>query len=728
MAVRGLGLLGQGQGTLLIAILLLGNFRTATWLRSLTTESEAAWWSWWVLGFADLRYTPAERADAVPSWLPLVSSIGPEVLLFVLAVPLLGLLGREGTEQRGRLGAVLGRMGALTTAGAVAGVLDGYLFWYEYRPWLGGDVAEELAPYAAEGLGRGLAFGLVMGLVVSVTTVLTRRGGGSWGASSPGVRHTGGRQGARRATAPLFGRSSFGATGGPPAGPPDSIERSGEHPETSEATRYACMAVQRREGPLGYIVDTLLLDDLHAVAPSVGFHLPTVLEHAVSARRRRMARDVTLLVLLAVGLLLWSWPTTLVLALLGYGAVLAERMTAERVIANDLRQDAFRRSQLPVSRPALPGWLRDRLAAIAEAERGNVSPYQGYRPFLGHGDDVGGWSFAVPLLPARPQDVAGGITTETARPRGDTGQPAPAPTPFQVADVVAHVRDRLRAAAEDAPADAVPLGERLDGLVLRDRVFVSGTALSTDHRLRGHDGGPATPLAPEELAEVIADPRGAVRHHLCAHVPSWAGELVASTFLHLSTDGRTLYIHCDRSVLAPVRREYHALDNLAYLPLMERVTATAVAAAAYLLPATVLAPFRVLRHALPGLRRARLHRELRRASERDLAFDFGAPVSLREAIADGSYHDHFQKLDANKHLKIVEGHVLAALLDFLEDHGVDTSDFRNHQSMILNQGIIQTGGVSNIGNQAVGQGASVLNAGDPGAAGGAATSRRGGPS
>ena len=52
-------------------------------------------------------------------------------------------------------------------------------------------------------------------------------------------------------------------------------------------------------------------------------------------------------------------------------------------------------------------------------------------------------------------------------------------------------------------------------------------------------------------------------------------------------------------------------------------------------------------------------------------------------------------------------HTLAALRDFLEAHGVDTTDFNQQQQTILNHGVIQQGGVSTIENLAVGQGASV---------------------
>jgi hypothetical protein len=40
-----------------------------------------------------------------------------------------------------------------------------------------------------------------------------------------------------------------------------------------------------------------------------------------------------------------------------------------------------------------------------------------------------------------------------------------------------------------------------------------------------------------------------------------------------------------------------------------------------------------------------------------------------------------------------------------QDDDVDTTEFANRQMVILNQGIVQTGGVSHVGNQAVGPGA-----------------------
>ena len=87
----------------------------------------------------------------------------------------------------------------------------------------------------------------------------------------------------------------------------------------------------------------------------------------------------------------------------------------------------------------------------------------------------------------------------------------------------------------------------------RKRAFVSGNALTMHPALLPErEQAPLQHLSAEDLARLAARPHGSARHYLCAQVPSWGGEVVASTFLHFSTDGRLLYLQCDRTVLGPL--------------------------------------------------------------------------------------------------------------------------------------------------------------------------------
>jgi hypothetical protein len=94
------------------------------------------------------------------------------------------------------------------------------------------------------------------------------------------------------------------------------------------------------------------------------------------------------------------------------------------------------------------------------------------------------------------------------------------------------------------------------------------------------------------------------------------------------------------------------------------------------------------------------------AMEQDPMFDFGARLSVREMALSPAYRNYFQVVDAERILSMVERHTLAAIREFLDSHGLDTTDFRGQQQTILNHGLIQQGGMSIVGNQAVGTGAS----------------------
>ncbi|MEU4570370.1 hypothetical protein [Micromonospora sp. NPDC023956] len=518
----------------------------------------------------------------------------------------------------------------------------------------------------------------------------------------------------------------------------------------SDATRYLCVAAHTDDGFADRVLAEVLDDDLRAVAPSVGFDLDPVVRHCLAARRRRLRRDaaltvtglaavllapvwtllagVTMLVgtslapsrptrngpalpvlsMLAVGLTsvllivqldmpasadgglsLAGRPVPALLAgLAAYAVLAAHLLGTRRILVGRLRRERFH-PERPVPGEA-DSWSAPRRRVIARAQHGNVTVYGGYAPFVGHGTPVAGWSFALPI---RTADGA-------ARPVAADGSTA-GDVPFTVVELIDHVRQRLAALTADGDGT-----DRLAGLRLQDRVFVSGEALTGDSRfLPNRQDAPRQRMTGPEIHAVAAHPHGAARHYLCALVPSWGGEVVASTFLHFSTDGRLLYLECARAVLEPPRQGYHDVDRLTeWLPAGQLVQILATAAQR-LLPTALGAPVRLLAAAVHRLRRDRRRARNRQAVREDLGHDYGAHTGVRELAAGATYHNYFQVLDAAKHLKVVERHVLAAILDLLDARGVDTTEFRSRQTTILNHGVVQTGGLSVVTNQAVGPGA-----------------------
>jgi hypothetical protein len=375
-----------------------------------------------------------------------------------------------------------------------------------------------------------------------------------------------------------------------------------------------------------------------------------------------------------------------------YLTVVRHDLAIDRLLRTTMTRETFARQP----RPTVPKrrWIADRLAAVREAQEGNVTVYSGYTPWVGFAATSSQVPLTVPLLPA--EDSVG-------------GRPRPAePVPFAVPALVAHVRGHLRAVAARGAVDgtAEAGGESLGSLVIEDRIFASGTTIGDDERfMRDSALAPATRLSPEEVERIMLRPTGTVRHCLALHVPLWGGDVVPSVFLHFSTVGRSLHLHIDNHVLSPVHAAYHVVDRLRGPLTPEAKRGLLLRALPHTGGALFGAPFRAGRHARFETRRRRRMMDELQAMEQDPVYDYGARVSIRELALGPEYHNYFQVVDAERITSLVQRHTLAAVREFLDAHGYDTTDFRAQQQILLNQGVIQQGGTSIIGNQAIGTGA-----------------------
>jgi hypothetical protein len=123
-------------------------------------------------------------------------------------------------------------------------------------------------------------------------------------------------------------------------------------------------------------------------------------------------------------------------------------------------------------------------------------------------------------------------------------------------------------------------------------------------------------------------------------------------------------------------------------------------------PAFFGAPSRALRQIRFEARHTQRMVDELTAMEQDPVFDYGARLSVREIGMSPVYQNYFQVVDADRVTSAVQRHTLAAIREFLDARGYDTTDFRAQQQTILNQGVIQQGGTSIVGNQAIGAGSS----------------------
>lgn len=463
-----------------------------------------------------------------------------------------------------------------------------------------------------------------------------------------------------------------------------------EHPEKSEATRLLCTAAYRDEKFADGVIEILLPNDLSAIAHSEGIDLRPVLLHCLASAKKRRTRDLQLAVTLLLSILLAVLLSPWLLAIgfiVAFVFVLLDQKWHRSAIFHRLRRASFCNQPNP---PEVPEpWVVDRLADIDAAQRGNVTVYADYSPFIGYGGSETSWSFALPIAPAKGID--GRTTSEDI-------------IPFTTAELTDCIRLTLSSLAQRSKADAV--GEYLEGLRVEDRVFVNGACLDVNGPfLLDRTEPPTTSLSAQEISEIAADPRGLARHYICAHVPSWDGQIVASIFLRFSTDGYIIYTECAHAILAPVGAEFLpeelSTDEIDF----QKGSSLCAESLANVVPMLVRSPWRVIRSINFSSDCASRAEDLRKRAAEDLGFNYGASVSVRELFIDTHYQNYYQLADASKHLNILDRHTLEALAVFLEEHHVDTTDLRNRQTAILNEGVIQTGGISNIGAQAVGSGA-----------------------
>jgi hypothetical protein len=213
------------------------------------------------------------------------------------------------------------------------------------------------------------------------------------------------------------------------------------------------------------------------------------------------------------------------------------------------------------------------------------------------------------------------------------------------------------------------------------------------------------------IANAIANPSDVARHYLACRVESrGVSTVVTSVFVHVSLQGRTLYLEFSTYALLPTRSEYHIIDE-------PGGTGTAALGRAVVrglcsLPEELMAARRVT-HA-PAQLWAALRPGKDRTVKARARVDIGASLNAREAAAAPADESYFQYQDILQHSKIIERRLIATVGDYLKDLHVDTSEFWERARAILNTGVVNMGsGTVNITGSAVGDQATVTEASPP---------------
>jgi hypothetical protein len=446
----------------------------------------------------------------------------------------------------------------------------------------------------------------------------------------------------------------------------------------TQATRYLSTAVYLNRPFRRAFLGLLVRDRHRAIATSPGVDLEVAACHCFAAHTLEVLRDALLaiVVLLAMGVLTamvgaelgaqpgaWRWLALAGGVSWGAGAAIVFWhlwLVEVRTVARRMGREQFGRASVP---PAASALSARAIAEVRQSQAGNARVHSGFWPFVGSGVGIGGWSFALDV-----EKGSSSFGVPVAPERVDTSE----------------MYDQLTRSLSELD---------LDGLSVSDRVFVNGRDLR-----RGTHGEPrsitrpGTQLSDDLVSELADESAVRARHYRCVEVVAWDGELVLSIFLRLRRNGRLLFVEANHSLLAPVKDPLTRADALSADPDLLQRAAFVGRAVCISGPALLLAVPRTLFRAVDRLLRSPRDRFAARRVRRDPTIDHGASVSIRELAQSAELQRWFQALDREMYLKVIDRCLLDALIAFLDDKGVDTSDLRERQTTILNSGVIMTGG------------------------------------
>jgi hypothetical protein len=304
----------------------------------------------------------------------------------------------------------------------------------------------------------------------------------------------------------------------------------------------------------------------------------------------------------------------------------------------------------------------------------NLIVYKDFLPFVGAGVPVDGVTFVV----------------DTSKPREN----AESPKTFRVNDLVSQVRDSVKESA-------------LVGLDFRGMYYVQGSDVRTWKELLPDEYGRPVQTVPAELLEKIPGNNGLnMREYQWATVADLGHELIVSYFLRCSLQGNILFVENDRYLLNSLDAKYRTVDRLTDPSLIAFAVSVGRSVFGGIFSVMAAAAF-FLGHAkkvfdkLTGLE----HIRFRQAIDRDPFYNYGAHNSLREKLAGRSYIHYFRKKDSQFFQQTLLKVIIDAIVCFLDDHDVDTSELKESRNTILNSGIIVHGGDVRADALAVGTGA-----------------------
>jgi hypothetical protein len=170
-----------------------------------------------------------------------------------------------------------------------------------------------------------------------------------------------------------------------------------------------------------------------------------------------------------------------------------------------------------------------------------------------------------------------------------------------------------------------------------------------------------------------------------------SGQLVVGMYVRAWLEQDLLSIERVLYFLPPLRNYYRPTRDLMARGETGATREAVVTSARRVLPVLLGKPVSGKRRSDFGARRREAEAKGRREIKKGYVYDYGARTSLREAVAAYDATEHFDEADVLDGVKRLSRRLLDCIQEFLDDHGIDTSDFKQQMQLINNS-------VSNIGS------------------------------
>ncbi len=322
----------------------------------------------------------------------------------------------------------------------------------------------------------------------------------------------------------------------------------------------------------------------------------------------------------------------------------------------------------------------------------NVVVYSGFLPFIGAGINLDHWSFATNVTYGK-EDPLSGQTLD--------------PISFEVAELYQFVQERLN-------------GLQFAGLHFQDMIYVNGLDIrDNDSILPNHYNRPVQELNSESLQAYLANNDPLIRYYKWIRVHYASDSLILSVFLRFSLRGNNLFTEHSRFLLTPPADAYRELDNRRQKDDEKGWLRRIIDAILKIIGYVVMAPFSLIGGVflpleyigmwlgawMEGRRKRKLDEAMCDEIDENPRYDWGISTSVRDMVSSQRYQHYFQVLDKEMYNKVIERTILDAIVDFLADHRISTTDLKERRTSILNTGIIVQGGNVEAQALAVGEGA-----------------------